>query len=809
MKEVRIGMVLYGGVSLAVYMNGIVTETWHLLRASRAWQDRKRAEDPCDPGLLPDGSAGIYAALLKRMEEEGGTDLRVVVDAVAGSSAGGVNGAVLAKAVVEGGDAAVLNEVWCRDADIAKLRADPARRLAWLPRTILSGLAPLSGFLRPIVSEIDRQPGLSRGWVLNSLYNLLTTRDGRVTPLNGDYFTGMIAGTLRKMGQGKALLPDRGSFDLFLTATDLHGWPRRLAVSPAFHPTGLEERLHAHVLSFRHSPQAGAAGIGHDFDLTFAARATAGFPLAFAPLSYADVAAAWRSARQGEAAPPIDVFAKRRLREHVLAGFPPAHARMIDGGVLDNKPFSDLMRAIEEKPADRQVYRALIYVEPDPEPRVPPPPEALPTPLAVAGGLYALFRHEPIHDDLQALHARNERIDTLLAFRASALADARRIAMGLAREEGLDWPVDTARLDRWRGAVNRHVARGGIPGHDGYVSLKARAAADGLAGLCCAALDYPAGSRHATFLQALVHAWLKRRGMLSPPAEAEEGSGLPDLRLELLRGFDLSYRKRRLRFLVQAVNAHYDTALEGQAKRDWRCALDHAKAALSDIVFSYQREYADTAVIGAGLSAALAIPSDRLDAAIAEGRDDAEALAIRRDEGLEVLFRALLHRFTTHADRQNAAMFAVVDQLPEPARTDVATVLVCFPVLDIVLYPLMEGSGIGDLAKVAVLRISPSDAVLASDNADRLEGRRWEGFYGFLDPAARESDLLWGRLDGAERLIQLLTTAASTGTGHCGRFQELAREFTRLAHLAILEAEEGRENCLVRDRIAEIRRGLS
>lgn len=35
-KELRIGLVLYGGVSLAVYMHGVVTEIWNALRASEA-----------------------------------------------------------------------------------------------------------------------------------------------------------------------------------------------------------------------------------------------------------------------------------------------------------------------------------------------------------------------------------------------------------------------------------------------------------------------------------------------------------------------------------------------------------------------------------------------------------------------------------------------------------------------------------------------------------------------------------------------------------------------------------------------------
>ncbi len=40
-KELRIGLVLYGGVALAVYINGVVTEIWHVLRASRALADEK------------------------------------------------------------------------------------------------------------------------------------------------------------------------------------------------------------------------------------------------------------------------------------------------------------------------------------------------------------------------------------------------------------------------------------------------------------------------------------------------------------------------------------------------------------------------------------------------------------------------------------------------------------------------------------------------------------------------------------------------------------------------------------------------
>ena len=125
MKELRIGLVLYGGVSLAVYMNGIVTELWHALRASRARHDG-------DNGTLT-GSALVYRDLLDRLDDGAETDgLRIVVDAVAGTSAGGVNGAALAKAVVDGGDARILNRVWIDKADIARLKATPEESPWWL-----------------------------------------------------------------------------------------------------------------------------------------------------------------------------------------------------------------------------------------------------------------------------------------------------------------------------------------------------------------------------------------------------------------------------------------------------------------------------------------------------------------------------------------------------------------------------------------------------------------------------------------------------------------------------------------------------
>jgi len=43
-KELRLALICYGGISLAVYMHGITKEVWRLARASRAFHSGEEAE---------------------------------------------------------------------------------------------------------------------------------------------------------------------------------------------------------------------------------------------------------------------------------------------------------------------------------------------------------------------------------------------------------------------------------------------------------------------------------------------------------------------------------------------------------------------------------------------------------------------------------------------------------------------------------------------------------------------------------------------------------------------------------------------
>jgi patatin-related protein len=701
--------------------------------------------------------------------------------------------------------------VWIEKADISALKADPPttsvlfRTIVWLA----SRVGPIANLRR----KVDELPGLSWSWLRDTVYTLFTTKDGRVTPLDGRYFARMIASTFKDMataGGDVALLPHRGTFDLFLTRTDLHGWPRHLPVSCEFHPTALFERTHGHVMAFHKGPIGGNPI--DEFDLTFATRTTAGFPGAFAPVSFDDVAADFHDARPGDNPPPLDEFARRHLREHALAAFPVGRTWMIDGGVLDNKPFSHVARAIEDKPADHQVYRIVIYIEPDPETMIDKPPEKVPLPLKVLKGLYALFRHEPIYDDLRHLQDRNARVERIREIRGANLSNARRAAQAVGTASGLEWPPQTADLGRWRELTNVEAAREPLSGYAGYVMIKAHRAAEVAAEVICGALDYPYHSRHGYLMRNLVRAWLMREGALRPPAYIEgEGHRLSAAQLALLGALDVPFRIRRVRALVQAVNEAYSRLPEDpDERRASRSQLDACKEALADIAFAYEAALGEVDEVREQIRGMLGgVGTDEIDRIIEDLQFDATATIDRFASDLHAVYETLLRRFTITGDEQNRCIAEATDRLPAWARDEVTSTLATFPFVDLLVFPLMDGVGITDLITVASMRVSPQDAVFLSQDPKRLKSRELGAFAGFLDRGAREHDLMWGRLDGVERLVELIVTAAASAEEKGTALEGIRRDFTRRAMQAVLDEEAVRLDSRISDTAHQLQEKLA
>ena len=108
-KELRLALICYGGISLAVYMHGITKEVWRLARASRDFHAGEQAGD---------GSQAVYRRLLETIADEAGIELRVLVDILTGASAGGINAIFLAQAIRTGQSLEPLTDLWLDSADV-------------------------------------------------------------------------------------------------------------------------------------------------------------------------------------------------------------------------------------------------------------------------------------------------------------------------------------------------------------------------------------------------------------------------------------------------------------------------------------------------------------------------------------------------------------------------------------------------------------------------------------------------------------------------------------------------------------------
>src|SRR5919106_3270010 len=117
-REVRIALVCYGGVSLAIYMHGITRELHRLVVASSRFDEE---QNPFEPSC----SEHVYWELLHELAAKDGVRTRVVVDVISGTSAGGINGVFLAKAIAHDLSQKSLRDLWFEEADIGKLLTGP------------------------------------------------------------------------------------------------------------------------------------------------------------------------------------------------------------------------------------------------------------------------------------------------------------------------------------------------------------------------------------------------------------------------------------------------------------------------------------------------------------------------------------------------------------------------------------------------------------------------------------------------------------------------------------------------------------
>ncbi len=600
----------------------------------------------------------------------------------------------------------------------------------------------------------------------------------------------MLAKTLKNMdGAGDPLISRPQRFDLYLTQTDFYGWRRHLPVSRVFHPDPVYERAHAHAMSF--SSERGS--LATDFGLTYATRTTAGFPVAFAAAGYSAVADAFAGARSDERPPSSAAFVSQHLREHQLAAdgeYDPQYTWMIDGGILDNKPFELVAKAIENKPAARQVYRTVMYVEPEPNRYKVEAAFHPPRLKEVAGGLYRLFRHEPIDGDLRRHRDRNATVARIREIVDAARKDAKRAARKVGTVHGLAWKPVADELDAWRCATNDALRRQGDPAYPGYVALKARRSAGVLADMVCRALNYPEHSRHAYFVRELVRVWFGKNRRTAPPC-FDEKCGVyryHDGQRDLLDAFDLAFRRRRLRALVDAANRAYACADESRRQDldDFKCRLAEASDCLDQVEEDGQQ------AVGHALKRLLC--THDVGGGIADLQNGC-ILDADYDCALKDTYDRVACMLRARCKDVNRDIVAAIQAIGHAAaRQRIATDYVVFPFVDLVVFPLMDSAKVAELIEIDVMRVSPRDTQLLAGVGDPLHGDELGAFAGFLKRRWRENDLLWGRLNAVERLVDLIARAAVPDDRQYERepVKRLRKRFKIKAMVAVLEDEARR-----------------
>jgi patatin-related protein len=332
-------------VSLAVYQHGITKEILKLVRASKAYHAAVEQQVKQHPAHVFHAATGggvvsterVYFEVLK-MFGGLGLDLRVIVDVIAGASSGGINGVILARAIAHDLSIDRVTDMWLRDVDISRLLAPEARPRSWSKWYVRPFVRPLLWMLarrRLLRGEVDRETRRKLSMFLRSRWF--------EPPLDGGGLTALLLDALEAMGEppsrSVSLLPANQRLDLLVTVTDARGAGRLIYMHD---PPVVQEREHRHVLRFACEYVEGI-GVRGDFgldnvpSLAFAARATASFPGAFPPVQLREMDAIL--ARRGREWTGRGRFLDVNFRHYRERGLDPEMATLLDGSVLDNKPF--------------------------------------------------------------------------------------------------------------------------------------------------------------------------------------------------------------------------------------------------------------------------------------------------------------------------------------------------------------------------------------------------------------------------------------------------------------------------------------
>lgn len=474
-----------------------------------------------------------------------------------------------------------------------------------------------------------------------------------------------------------------------------------------------------------------------------------------------------------------------------------------DGGVLDNQPFSHTLDTLAKHHSDFPTVRKLLYIEPAPEhPRSDPD---LTTPDFVSNAwlsLSTLPRYEPIREHLQRVLERNRLIERVEHITQGMEEDIR-----VAKEEQLTLAPMTTEEFR-TASLGKMVHQYGF-GWASYQRLRVAEVTDELVRLICRTWGFDEDSEKFITVRQVVRGWRDLHYAANPDTDKRMSAKSEPKRTQtwFLMYFDVLWRLRRLRFVMSKID---DLAcFDKRGETTFKAAVDPEKTGfdyrnsenLRDTLLSIRaavgQEYRTlrqkrqtlwNSPIGAP-----PVQEKKLEEQVAAVRKTLGEISLGKflssDSEITETARRDRVRKKIEISPEDAGFVLCLGKLEEVlndwfsnSRRGIEEALATteqtspgekllkdavrfyfdnFDRYDMVAHPILFATDAGDeLSRVEVFRISPEDATNIIDEAEtgkkKLFGTKLSNFGAFFKRDFRTNDILWGRLDGAERIITSL-----------------------------------------------------
>jgi len=772
-QEIRFAVVFYGGVSLCVYMGGVAQELLSLVRSTADINDNGLTSTE---KIYRELGRLLYAsrdtkknASIRREEAEQACKgefhhpirTRFVVDILTGSSAGGINAVALAKALaLKLKNLKSLTSAWKDDADLGKLLQDVRLRARWAGK--------------PVESLLDG----------DKMYQLCS----------------QVISNLSKAGAEKTESGYADEIDLFVTATDLEGLYSPIRLADRY----LQERIHRTAFHFRYrdpsvakflmekqptpantqaSPQEEQPNqFGDKFDeiLAFAARCTSSFPVAFPPMSWAAT---------GHKEFPKEKF-DQIFRHYSAAGGDGnqnngdvAERRFGDGGAIDVRPFSYALEQIRFRTARRPAQRKLIFVDPFPE-RVRCAGQAQPVqPINFLKNLFlqasGLPRYDTIRAEIEAVNASNRLQDRLDS---------------LWEKVKRDGPPSV------QSAVYRH--------------LRVSETTDALARLLAGLSGFDPDSDECFFIRQIVRAW-----------RSQKYDGKDQ---EFLDAFDIDFLLRRLNRISWLIDQELIRLTESKERALLRPIRLKVERVLQELRSELRKIRSDDALRRqvSALTHSAAIRKDYLNLVTNpeyKKRECAANKVLDNIPGVEQLGDKLIDIFAKITIKYRGKGECLRDgdlqgvKCQEYGTLDQA--FTNFEQWDEVALLLLAGSDVKEFTRADVYCIGPAEGdecKKASGNnssndpasdvlrphwlsaekplSAKLKGTELFDFGAFTSRDWRHNDLMWGRLDAAEKLVKILLPIEHDDKGNIKTYSvDVQNYYIERLYDAILSEELDKE----------------